>query len=483
MNVGSQMKKIIVAGDSMLDIYHFGKVNRISPEAPVPVFLETGNCKSVPGGAANVAVNIAAIGVNTELFSVIGTDANGDTLINLLANLDIDVSKIRRLSGRRTTSKLRFIGPNNQQLLRVDVEDTDDISIEMVQSELDAINRNYNDIGLILLSDYNKGFLTEEIAQKLIEIGNKLDIPVIIDVKDKNLSKYKGAYLLKPNRKELSDLINMPTDTLEEAEKAAIELCKLTECRYVLTTLGAEGMLLVNNQEKLVYSKSMAKEVFDVTGAGDTSVAYLAAGLLLGKTIYESVETANYAAGVQVSKVGTSIVYPNEVEIAMSGDKIELDRKQINYYQKDEIKNLLKSKTQNKKIVFTNGCFDILHAGHITYLKKAKELGDLLVVGVNSDDSVRRLKGSSRPINSLSDRCLLLSALEFVDFVIPFGEDTPYELIKAIAPDVLVKGGDYDIEDIVGKDIVQANGGRVITIPLVEGKSTTGIMDKLRRTQ
>lgn len=476
------MKKILVAGDSMLDIYHFGKVNRISPEAPVPVFLETGNYKNVPGGAANVAVNIAAIGLNTELFSVTGADSNGDTLINLLGNLNIDVSKIRRLTDRRTTSKLRFIGPNNQQLLRADVEDTDGISIEMVQSELDEINSNYDDIGLILLSDYNKGFLTDEIAQKLIEIGKKHDIPVIIDVKDNNLSKYKGAYLLKPNRKELSDLINMPTDTLEEVEKAAIELCKLTECRYVLTTLGAEGMLLVNNQEKLVYSKSMAKEVFDVTGAGDTSIAYVAAELLLGKNIYEAVEMANYAAGVQVSKVGTSIVYPHEVEEAMSGDKKERDRKLINYYQQDKMNDLLKSKAQNKKIVFTNGCFDILHAGHITYLKKAKELGDLLVVGVNSDDSVRRLKGLSRPINSLNDRCLLLSALEFVDFVIPFEEDTPYELIKAIAPDVLVKGGDYDIEDIVGKDIVQANGGRVITIPLVEGKSTTGIIDKLRRT-
>lgn len=473
-------KKVLIAGDIMLDIYHFGKVNRISPEAPVPVFLETETHKNAPGGAANVAVNIAAIGIGTVLFSVTGLDAHGNTLVELLQNSHIDVSKIRRLKDRKTISKLRFIGPNNQQLLRVDTEDGFNTDIQMVKEDLDKIMEMEDDFGLILLSDYKKGFLTEEISRKLIEIGKKNSIPVLIDVKDKNLNKYKGAYLLKPNRKELNNLTGMPTDTLKEVELAAIRLCKAADCEYVLTTLGADGMLLVNRDEKLLYSKSVAKEVFDVTGAGDTSIAYLAAELLQGKSIYESIKIANYAAGVQVSKIGTSIVYPSEVETAMHGDYFDLDRKQLNYYQKDGIKPLLERKSQSKKIVFTNGCFDILHAGHITYLKKARELGDLLVVGVNSDMSVKRIKGELRPVNTLKDRSLLLSALEFVDYVIPFEEDTPYELIKTIVPDILVKGGDYDIDSIVGGDIVRDNGGMVTTIPFVDGKSTTGIINKMQ---
>lgn len=473
-------KKILVAGDVMLDIYHYGKVNRISPEAPVPVFLETGIEKNVLGGAANVAVNLAATGIETELFSVIGEDSEGDILIELLRKFGIEIAGIKRSANRKTISKLRFIGPNNQQLLRVDTEDTDDILINNIEDIIDSVFDNPKKFGIIILSDYKKGFLTETVTRKLIQIGKENNIPVLVDVKDKNFYKYRGAYLLKPNRKELCDLTGMQVNTIDEVEQAAICLCRDAECDYVLTTLGADGMLLVNKDGMLTYSKSVAKEVFDVTGAGDTSIAYLAAELLLGRSIFEAVEGANYAAGVQVSKVGTSIVYPYEVEAAKRGDRAELNRKLLNYYQRDGLKCLMKNKSPNKKIVFTNGCFDILHAGHITYLKKARELGDLLVVGVNSDASVKRLKGSSRPLNLLSDRILVLCALEFVDYVIPFEEDTPYELIKEIVPDVLVKGGDYNIEDIAGREIVQANGGIVTTIPLVDGKSTTEIINRMQ---
>lgn len=474
------VKKMLIAGDIMLDIYHFGKVNRISPEAPVPVFLEIGKYKNLPGGAANTAVNVSAIGIDTILLSVVGEDTNGAILLDILHKSNIDVTAVKRLTCRGTISKLRFIGPNNQQLLRADTEDTQDINMLEVSENLERISRNISEVGLILLSDYNKGFLTEEISQYLIQLGKINHIPVLVDVKDKSLNKYRRAYLLKPNRMELRNLSNMPTDTIEQCENAAIKLCNMAECKYVLATLGADGMLLVNKDKKLLYARSMAREVFDVTGAGDTSIAYLAAELMLGRDICKAVQIANYAAGIKVSKVGTSIVYPSEVETAMNGRTVELNRKLLNYYRQDGIEPLLKSKTQNKKIVFTNGCFDILHAGHITYLKKAKELGDLLVVGVNSDASIRRLKGSSRPINTIQDRTLLLCALEIVDFVIPFEEDTPYELIQAVHPDVLVKGSDYAVESIVGRDIVQNNGGLVVTIPLVEGKSTTEIINKIR---
>lgn len=476
-------KKALIAGDIMLDIYHFGKVNRISPEAPVPVFLEMGKHKSVPGGAANTAVNVSAIGIDTALLAVIGEDTNGAILLDLLKKFNIDVTAVKQMKDRNTISKIRFIGPNNQQILRADTESTQNVNMQDLSENLERISRDINQIGLILLSDYNKGFLTEEISQYLIQLGKENQIPVLIDVKDKNLNKYKGAYLLKPNRMELKDLTDMPTDTIEQCVHAAINLCNMAECEYVLATLGADGMLLVNKYKKILYSASMAREVFDVTGAGDTSIAYLAAELLLDRDICEAVQISNYAAGIQVSKVGTSIIYPQEVEIAMNSRTVELDRKLLDYYQKGGIEALLKCKIQNKKIVFTNGCFDILHAGHITYLKKAKKLGDVLVVGVNSDASVQRLKGKSRPINTIQDRSLLLCALEFVDFVIPFEEDTPYELIRAIVPDVLVKGGDYDIESIVGKDIVQNNDGRVVIIPFVEGKSTTEIINRVREKE
>lgn len=488
-------RKVLVAGDIMLDIYHFGKVDRISPEAPVPVFCETGRKKNVPGGAANVAVNMAAIGVETSLFSMAGKDAEGDTLLGLLQKSGIDTSGVKRIPGRRTTSKLRFIGPNNQQILRVDTEEAEDIHIKNVEGLVHSIEGRIRQFGAVLLSDYKKGFLSWGISQRLIKLGMENNVPVLVDTKGGEAGKYRGAYLLKPNRKELGDLTGMPTGTIAAVEEAAVKLCRDTCCEYVLVTLGADGMLLAGGEGKLAYSKSMAKEVYDVTGAGDTSIAYLAAGLLQGKSIYEAVETANYAAGVQVSKLGTSIVYPYEVERAMGREAAPaclslvgaagkeavppLGRKQLDYYREGGLGRIAEEKQRGKKVVFTNGCFDILHAGHISYLKRARELGDLLVVGVNSDASVKRLKGEARPINALADRLLLLSALEFVDYVIPFEEDTPYGLIKEVMPDVLVKGGDYQLDGIVGKEIVEGKGGIVATVALVPGKSTTGIIDKV----
>ena len=450
-------KRIMVVGDIMLDTYRFGEVSRISPEAPVPVFLEKDRIKLSPGGAANVAINVAAIGVPVDVLSVVGDDEAGVSLVRLLNDAGINTDCILTIAERCTTHKIRYIAQNNQQIMRSDKEDSTEVFVDVCEKVLNRLERDIDKYGLILLSDYKKGLLSYDLTQRIIGIAKKNKVPVYIDVKDPNTEKYRGATLLKPNRKELSDLSGMSVKTIDEAENAAIHLCNIAECNYVLTTLGADGMLLVNRNQVLKKIESVAREVYDVTGAGDTSLAYLAAEIVMGHDLEYAMEISNVAAGIQVGKVGTSVVYPEEVRAELS-----------------------KQKSIGSRIVFTNGCFDILHAGHVSYLKKAKELGDRLVVGINSDESVRRLKGNGRPINKLEDRIAVLSALDCVDEVIPFEEDTPLELIKRVHPDVLVKGNDYTVENIVGADFVLSYGGDVKTIPLLQGRSTTGIAKRMR---
>lgn len=450
-------KRILVVGDVMLDTYRFGDVSRISPEAPVPVFLEKDRTKLSPGGAANVAINVAAIGISVDIMSVVGNDEAGITLVSLLDKGGINTEYISTMADRCTTHKIRYIAQNNQQIMRSDKEDSTEISLNVSKKALDSLESDIDKYGLILLSDYKKGLLSYDLTQRIIGIAKSNEVPVYIDVKDLNTRKYKGATLLKPNRKELSDLSGMVVKTLDEAEAAAIHLCNIAECDYVLTTLGADGMLLADREKVIKQIKSVAREVYDVTGAGDTSLAYLAAEIVLGHDLEYAMEVSNVAAGIQVGKVGTSVVYPEEVSAEFS-----------------------KQKSLRSRTVFTNGCFDILHAGHVSYLKKARELGDRLVVGINSDESVRRLKGNERPINKLEDRVAVLSALDCVDEVIPFEEDTPLELIKRVHPDVLVKGDDYTVENIVGADFVLSYGGDVKTIPLLQGRSTTEIVKRMR---
>ena len=450
-------KRILVVGDVMLDTYRFGDVSRISPEAPVPVFLEKDRTKLSPGGAANVAINVAAIGISVDIMSVVGNDEAGITLVSLLDKGGINTEYISTMADRCTTHKIRYIAQNNQQIMRSDKEDSTEISLNVSKKALDSLESDIDKYGLILLSDYKKGLLSYDLTQRIIGIAKSNEVPVYIDVKDPNTRKYKGATLLKPNRKELSDLSGMVVKTLDEAEAAAIHLCNIAECDYVLTTLGADGMLLADREKVIKQIKSVAREVYDVTGAGDTSLAYLAAEIVLGHDLEYAMEVSNVAAGIQVGKVGTSVVYPEEVSAEFS-----------------------KQKSLRSRTVFTNGCFDILHAGHVSYLKKARELGDRLVVGINSDESVRRLKGNERPINKLEDRVAVLSALDCVDEGVPLDEDTPLELIKRVHPDVLVKGDDYTVENIVGADFVLSYGGDVKTIPLLQGRSTTEIVKRMR---
>lgn len=467
-------RHILVVGDVMLDNYYVGDVRRISPEAPVPVFRKRSE-RSVLGGAANVAANLVAANQQTSMMSIIGRDANGQTMMQLFENLGINAGLVSNLQ-RSTTIKTRFLADNNQQLLRLDVEDTDPITKVESNRILKKLQKVIDDFDLILMSDYLKGLLTQEFTQGVIKLARKHDIPVVIDVKDPKYGKYYGATLLKPNLNELRSLTGKNVQTDEEIVEAAEELRKRSNCQYVLATLGAKGMVLVGDGEPY-FVKSLAREVYDVSGAGDTTIAYLATCMANEMPIRESVDIANYAAGIQVGKVGTSSVSWQEVRDLISNEDHGIAHKILSA---EELNSFRKDNAQ-KKIVFTNGCFDILHVGHKRYLQQAATLGDILVVGVNSDASVRRLKGPTRPVNNEQDRAEMLSALGFIDYVVIFDEDTPYELIKKIQPDVLVKGGDYKPEEVVGKDIVEARGGQLELISFVEGKSTTNIIKKINQ--
>ena len=468
-------KHILVVGDVMLDNYYVGDVRRISPEAPVPVFRKHSE-RSVLGGAANVAANLVAANQKVSMLSVIGNDSDGATLMNCFAEKGISAELVAHLD-RRTTIKTRFLADNNQQILRLDVEDTEPISKSECNMLIEKLGQCISQFDFVLMSDYLKGLMTQEFTQGVIRLAKKHSVPVVIDVKDPKFGKYYGATLIKPNLNELRMLTGQNVKTDEEIVEASEDLCKRCGCRYILTTLGSRGMVLVGDGEPY-FVKSLAREVFDVSGAGDTTIAYLSACIANEIPIREAVDIANYAAGIQVGKVGTSSVRLQEVRDLISNEDHGISHKILTA---EDVKSF-RNDNEGKKIVFTNGCFDILHVGHKRYLQQAATLGDMLVVGVNSDDSVRRLKGPERPVNSEKDRAEMLSALGFVDYVVIFGEDTPYELIKKIQPDVLVKGGDYKPEEVVGRDIVEARGGRLELIQFVEGKSTTNIINKISKS-
>lgn len=466
-------KNILVIGDVMLDVYYMGEVKRISPEAPVPIFKKRYE-KKVLGGAANVAANLVAANQKVSIMTIIGDDNDGKTLKQSFSELSINTDFILK-GKRRTTVKTRFIASNNQQVMRLDVEENESITLEECSILLSLLKTKIKEYDLIVISDYLKGLMSYDFTQGIINIADKSNIKVIIDVKDPKFEKYSGAFLLKPNLMELGFLTGMPVETESEIIYASNQLKRSCNCKYVLTTRGEKGMTLTGDFGSFTV-ESVGKEVFDVTGAGDTTLAYFAACLVNGLGVNESVKISNYAAGLQVAMMGTC-----PVELQKVSDLLENSGRKEKYklLPRDEaFKFRTNHRTQN--IVFTNGCFDILHVGHIRYLKEAAALGDILVVGLNSDDSVRRLKGEKRPINKSEDRAELLCALESVDYVFIFDEDTPYELIQRIQPDILVKGGDYNTDEVVGKDIVESRGGKVVLMQLVEGISTTHIVQQVR---
>lgn len=449
-------KRILVIGDIMLDNYYFGKSSRISPEAPVPILLEDKN-KMVLGGAANVALNLITAGQDVTVMSVIGNDSNGKNMISMFQEKGVNTDLIIKDDSRCTTVKNRYIGQNNMQMFRFDQESNMPISEKISDELLKKYKENISSFDLIIISDYNKGLLNIKNTPEMIKIANLNNKKVIIDIKEPKYQKYYGAYLIKPNLKELSDITNRKIENDNDIESAAKELKRNTNCKYVLVTRGADGMSLLLD-DKMVDISCVSKEVYDVTGAGDTVISYLSVGIANDYDLIDSVNISNYAAGVKVSKMGTYAVTPEDIIDYVIDSNNVLDENKV--ISADALSERLKDNT--KKIVFTNGCFDIFHVGHLRYLKESANYGDILVVGVNSDASIKRLKGNKRPIVPQNERMELLSSLSFVTYVVPFDEDTPYEIIKKIKPDIITKGGDYNPDEVVGKDVVESRGGKVI---------------------
>jgi D-beta-D-heptose 7-phosphate kinase/D-beta-D-heptose 1-phosphate adenosyltransferase len=462
--------RIAVVGDLMIDHYIWGSCERISPEAPVQV-VNVSRENSVLGGAGNVINNLLSLGADVSIYSVVGDDENATEMQKMLTAIEPKILYLVEEEGRRTTKKSRIIA-SNQQVIRYDDETTVDVCKDSEILLLDALEKKLSLYEMIILSDYGKGVLTPTLTKNIITLAKKLNKPILVDPKGVDYSKYRGATLLTPNKKEAS--LAMQIDICDDLSlnKAIEKLKSDIELDYSIITLSEDGMALLDKEVKTI--PTVAREVYDVTGAGDTVIASLGIALASGLNIEEACDFSNKAAAVVVAKVGSATVTLNEIEeYEHSLNQGKSESKIKNFEQIERIAKRLKE--QGRKVIFTNGCFDILHRGHATYLQKAKELGDILILGLNSDESIRRLKGAERPINNLEDRAFLIGALESIDFVVPFWEDTPYELIKLIQPNILVKGADYDGKEVVGSDIAD----EVVLIDFVAGKSTTNLIEKI----
>ena len=456
----SKKPNILVIGDLMVDHYLYGTVDRISPEAPVQV-VDVKREEVLMGGAGNVINNLLSLGAKVGVCSVIGDDEGGEFLHERLGQKGVVKEGLVTQKGRKTSHKSRLIA-SHQQIVRIDKEDKEDISKESSDTILLRAKIVMPFYDGVVLSDYGKGVLTKELTKNLINLAKSQGKIVLVDPKGSDYSKYRGATLLTPNKKEAIEATGIDIKDDDSLKEALKKLKDEIELDYSVITLSEEGIAILDNEYKKL--PTVAKDVFDVTGAGDTVISAITISLVEGKSIKEAVEFANRAAAVAVSHVGCYAVKKEDIE------SLEKDKKIL------ELDELLKILPKDKKIVFTNGCFDILHAGHVKYLKEAKSFGDILIVGLNSDESVKRLKGESRPINSSDDRATVLSALEAVDFVVEFTDDTPYELIKAIKPDILVKGGDYEGKEVVGSDIAKETR----LVQFVDGKSTTNIIKRCK---
>ena len=463
--------KILVVGDLMIDHYLWGSCERISPEAPVQI-VDIAKETTVLGGAGNVINNLKALGAKVSVSSVIGSDDNGVELIEMLKKIGVDTNRVITQDGRKTSKKSRIIA-TSQQILRYDNESKDDIPSSLVEEIVNSLSDTICDYDTVVLSDYGKGVLTNELCQKIIKLCNKNNIKVLVDPKGSDYSKYSGAYLLTPNKKEAMLATKINIKDKASLKEALLKMKKECNLSISLITLSEDGIAAFEDEMKIF--PTVAKEIFDVTGAGDTVIASIAFAISAKKSIEESCKFANLAAGVVVGKIGSATVTLDEIEeYKATLHKSTSDAHIKNF---DEIKAVVERYRANgKKVVFTNGCFDILHVGHVKYLQEAKSFGDILIVGLNSDASVSRLKGPARPVNIVEDRAYLLAALEAVDFVVPFEEDTPYALIEMIKPDTLVKGGDYEGKSVVGTEFAL----ELKLVDFVDGKSTTKTIQKIK---
>lgn len=462
---------ILVIGDLMIDHYLWGSCERISPEAPVQI-VDIAKETTVLGGAGNVVNNLKALGAKVSVSGVIGNDENGIELLNLLKEIDVHVDNIVIQDGRKTSKKSRVIAAS-QQILRYDKESKEEISKSSVEAVLNSLIHSVSNYDAVVLSDYGKGILTKELCFGVISTCNKNGVKVLVDPKGSDYSKYSGAYLLTPNKKEAIQATKIEIKDKESLREALLKMKKDANLTISLITLSEDGIATYDDEMKLF--PTVAKEVFDVTGAGDTVIASIAFAISAGMSIEESAKFANLAAGVVVGKIGSATVTLSEIEEYEASLHKSTSDAHIKSFE--EIEAVVKRYKENgKKVIFTNGCFDILHVGHVKYLQIAKSFGDVLIVGLNSDASVTRLKGPTRPVNIAEDRAYLLAALEAVDFVVPFEDDTPYELIKMIKPDTLVKGGDYEGKSVIGTEFAQ----ELKLVDFVDGKSTTKTIQKIK---
>jgi D-beta-D-heptose 7-phosphate kinase/D-beta-D-heptose 1-phosphate adenosyltransferase len=459
--------RVVVAGDVMLDRYLFGSTGRISPEAPVPV-VHVHETDDRPGGAANVAVNLAALGVSTSLVGVVGRDAAADSLAAIMGDRGIECG-FACAEDRPTITKTR-VQSRGQQLIRLDEEKAAAMPGDAM---LESLHGAMGGAGAVVLSDYGKGALSDVTA--MIAACREAGVPVLVDPKGDDFGKYRGASLITPNQSEFEAVAGKSESDDELVERARAMMDEL-ELEALLVTRSEKGMLLIEAGAEPLFLSTQAREVFDVTGAGDTVIATLAAALASGQNLASAAALANVAAGLVVRKIGVATVTPGEISAALH-QRGQGGRGLVGL---DTLRALVdEARGRNERVIMTNGCFDVLHAGHVAYLEEAKSLGDRLIVAVNDDESVRRLKGESRPINALEDRLLVLAGLAAVDWVVPFSEDTPASLIKALLPDVLVKGGDYNPEEIVGARDVLQNGGEVRVLAFRDGHSSSRIIDRL----
>ncbi len=464
--------RVLVLGDVMLDRYWSGSAGRISPEAPVPVVKIEG-FEDRPGGAANVALNIASLGAAVTLGGLVGDDDNAHILTQVLRAAGIQC-QLQAVQGKPTITKLRVLS-RHQQLLRLDFEQAFDAAD--ASSLLGALPQLFEGVAVLVLSDYAKGSLQDYPA--LIAAARSRGIPVLIDPKGRDFSPYRGATMLTPNLSEFEAVVGHCPDEASLVAKGHA-LMQSLDMPALLITRSEQGMTLLRQGEESLHLPTHAREVYDVTGAGDTVISVLAAALACAQDMASAVALANVAAGVVVGKLGTYAISAEELAVAIE----PVDRAEDGVVNVEQLQSALRAaRLRGERIVMTNGCFDILHAGHVSYLQQAREQGDRLIVAVNDDASITRLKGEGRPINHLARRMAVLAGLKSVDWVVPFSADTPESLLRLLQPDILVKGGDYSVDGVVGADIVRSYGGEVKVLGLVPQLSTTAIVDKIRRPQ
>ena len=471
INLKNKTPKILVIGDLIIDKYLWGECERISPEAPVQV-VNIKNENTVLGGAGNVVNNLKSLGAKVDIISVIGDCKTSNNLKKLLDEIGVSTKYLIKQENRITPKKSRIIA-SHQQVVRYDYESLDEIDLTSQGLIINVLNKIIKDYEVVLLSDYGKGILTENLTQLVIKSAKKHNIKVLADPKGLNYSKYKGSFLLTPNKKEASEASRITIEDNNSLKKAIKKIKDECHLEVSIITLSEDGIAIYDNNLRTL--PTAAREVYDVTGAGDTILASLGFALSCNYDIDSAVEFSNLAAGVVVGKIGSSTATINEIIEYESSLNKSSSEEHIKTYE--EIESLSKElNSRGKKIVFTNGCFDLLHAGHVKYLEIAKNLGDILIVGLNSDQSVRKLKGENRPINKQIDRAYILAALEVVDYVVIFNEDTPYDLINTIKPAILVKGGDYKGKNVIGQELVKETK----LVEFTDGKSTTQTIKKIQ---